>query len=154
MKPKIEHLFVCPEHCMEVAGWIHREWWLDKPGHSVATMAARLREAATRERIPLSLVALRDGRPIGTVNLVENDNDERTDLEPWLAALLVVPEFRNQGVGSALVRALQDEAAGLGIRRMYLGTDIPAYYKRLGARILASYPDDYRIMILESRREG
>jgi len=73
----ILHLFECPQHLPEVARLIHEEWWSDKPGHSVSTMARRLALASDRDAIPLSLVALRDDRPIGTVNLVENDNDER-----------------------------------------------------------------------------
>ena len=56
-------------------------------------------------------------KPIGTVNLVENDNDERQDLAPWLAALLVVPDARGKGVGTRLVRSLLQEAAGLRLER-------------------------------------
>jgi predicted N-acetyltransferase YhbS len=96
-------------------------------------MAARLATASDPDTIPLSLLALCDDTPIGTVNLVENDNDERPDLSPWLAALLVLPEHRGQGVGSQLVRSVIAEAARLGIRQVFLGTDIPQDYARLGA---------------------
>lgn len=150
MTVKIRHLFEHPEHLREVARLIHEEWWSDKPGHSVSTMAARLALAKDKDSIPLSLVALRDGKPIGTVNLVENDNDERQDLTPWLAALLVVPEARGNGVGTRLVRSLLKEAAVLGIPRLYLGTDIPEYYTRLGASLFAEYADGYRIMTMET----
>lgn len=147
----IVHLFERPEHLDEVARWIHEEWWADKPGHSVGTMAARLREAGDPDAIPLSLLALDGDRPVGTVNLVENDNDERPELTPWLAALLVTPAARGRGVGSALVRALAGEAARLGVGRLYLGTDIPEYYLRLGAETFEEYPDGYRIMTMDCR---
>jgi predicted N-acetyltransferase YhbS len=147
---EIAHLFQHPEHVHEVARWIHEEWWRDKPGHTVETMATRLREAKDRNGVPLSLVALRAEGPVGTVNLVANDNEERPDLAPWLAALLVRPEHRGRGVGSALVRSLVAEAGRLGISRMYLGTDIPGYYERLGAVLFERVSDQYCILCLRS----
>ena len=150
MTIEIRHLFECPEHLGEVARLIHQEWWSEKVGHSVSTMAARLAQARNKESIPLSLVALERDQPIGTVNLVENDNDERQDLTPWLAALLVVPEARGKGVGTRLVRSLVKEAAGLGVPRLYLGTDIPGYYTRLGANLFAECPEAYCIMSIDT----
>lgn len=150
MSIEITHLFECPEHLGALATLIHEEWWSDKSGHSVSTMTARLAQAKDSGAIPLSLVALRDGRPVGTVNLVENDNDERPDLTPWLAALLVVPDARGLGIGARLVRALLAAAARLGIPTLYLGTDIPDYYARLGASLFAEHEGGYRIMTIDT----
>jgi predicted N-acetyltransferase YhbS len=133
MTIRIDHLFQHPEHIPLVAGWIYREFWTDKRGYSVGTFEELLGQAAGRDRIPLSLLALVDGRPAGTVNLIVNDNSLRSELSPWLAALIVVPEFRGQGLGSRLVRELAGEARRLGYRELYLGTDIPGFYTRLGA---------------------
>ncbi len=135
MSIEICHLFERPECYPAVATWIHNEWWTDKPGHTPETMEARLRQARTADRIPLSLLALVDGVPAGTINLVENDAETRPHLYPWLAALLVKPRFRGRGVGSALVNRLILEARRLGVTEMYLGTDIPEYYVRFGAVI-------------------
>jgi predicted N-acetyltransferase YhbS len=150
MSVEIGHLFEYPEHLGEVARWIHEEWWSNKPGHTVETMEARLGEASDRNAIPLSLVALRSGSPVGTVNLVANDNEERPDLTPWLAALLVLPEHRGHGVGSELVRSLVKEATRLGVKRVYLGTDVPQYYARLGAEMYEEVSDEYCIMCIKT----
>lgn len=150
MDVEIRHLCDCPEHLGTVARWIHEEWWSDKPGHTVDTMASTLREASDKNAVPLSLVALFTGDPVGTVNLVANDNEGRPDLTPWLAALLVVPEHRSQGVGSNLVRALLKEAARLRVRELYLGTDIPGYYARLGAAMYDDGSADYCIMVIKT----
>jgi predicted N-acetyltransferase YhbS len=147
---RIAHLFQHSEHVHKVARWIHEEWWRDKPGHTVETMEARLREARDRSAVPLSLIALRAGEPVGTVNLVANDNEERPDLTPWLAALLVRPEHRGRGVGSALVRVLAAEAGRLAIPRLYLGTDIPGYYERLGAALFERVSEEYCILCLRT----
>jgi len=71
-------------------------------------------------------------------------------LAPWLAAMLVVPEHRGQGVGSNLVRALLKEAARLGVRQLYLGTDIPDYYAKLGAAMYEEDSGDYCIMVIKT----
>ena len=42
------------------------------------------------------------------------------------------------------------EAARLGVPRVYLGTDIPGYYTRLGASLFAEYPGGYRIMAMDT----
>jgi len=39
---EIRHLCDYPEHLRTVARWIHEEWWSDKPGHTVETMAFEL----------------------------------------------------------------------------------------------------------------
>jgi predicted N-acetyltransferase YhbS len=149
MNLRIEHLHDHPEQFPTVAHWIHREFWVGREGHSPERMEARLRTAADPDRIPLSLLALVDGVPAGTVNLVENDDEERPQLTPWLAALLVVPEHREKGVGSQLVRELVKHGRRLGVPRMYLGTDIPAFYERLEARVHEQVTDAFCVMVIE-----
>ena len=142
----INHLFNTPEHLSTVAGWIYHEFWQDKPGYSPAIFEALLRDADDPGRIPLSLLALIDDRPAGTVNLIHNDDPTRPHLHPWLAALVVVPQYRGQGVGSALVRALLQEARRLDVSELYLGTDIPGFYERCGAVIHEHPGEDHWIM--------
>ncbi len=133
MDIRVDHLLNHPRHLPLVAGWIYREFWAGRPGYSVEVFEARLRGAHDPDRIPLSLLALANGTPAGTVNLVENDNPLRPDLRPWLAALVVLPEHRRQGIGSRLVRELAAHARRLGEAELFLGTDIPHFYARLGA---------------------
>lgn len=86
-----------------------------------------LRQANNPDAIPLSLLALVDGEPVGTINLVENDDESRSHLRAWLAALFVVAKQRGRGIGTDLVGALADKAAALGISTLYLGTDNPNF---------------------------
>ena len=142
----IDHLFNHPEHIPLVATWIYDEFWAGKPGSSVETFVALLRDARDPDRIPLSLLALADGRPAGTVNLIHSDSPSRPHLHPWLAALFVVPELRSQGIGQALVRALLAEARRLRVPELFLGTDIPGYYGRFGATVAERVNDTLVVM--------
>jgi predicted N-acetyltransferase YhbS len=145
---QIDHLFEHPQQITTVARWIHGEFWAETNVHTPDSLERLLRQAADPDRIPLSLIAFFNGTPVGTVNLVANDDDQRTHLYPWLAALFVVPHHRRQGVGTELVSELANRAAGLGIRTLYLGTDNPGFYRRVGAAIHEQVTDKFAIMRL------
>ena len=154
MRLQIDHLYDHPEHIRLVAGWIYAEFWRDQPGYSVETFELLLRQANGPGRIPLSLLALVDGDPAGTVNLIHSDSKSRPRLQPWLAALVVVPERRGRGVGRALCRALVAEARLLGVSELFLGTDIPAFYAALGAELHEQISDTDCIMRFRLGPEG
>lgn len=134
----VTHLFEVAEHRPQVAAWIHDAFWRDRPetGRTVADLEDALSEACDQDAIPLSLLAMVGGQPAGTVNLVEDDDSKRPHLRPWLAALYVAPEFRQIGIASALIAALCDHARRLGVAELYLGTDIPDFYRQFGAEVV------------------
>ena len=149
---QITDLFTHPQYVPLVAGWIHAEFWADKDVFTPTALADLLRLATLSDAIPLSLLAVVDGQPVGTVNLIENDDDRRAHLRPWLAALYVVPDHRRRGIGSALVRSLQRRAGRMGIGELYLGTDNPGFYTRFGAALHEQVVDDFCIMRIECHR--
>ncbi len=146
---RIEHLYNTPQHIRMVADWIYNEFWTENENMKPEILEGWLRDAVDPDKIPLSFLAFYDGKPAGTVNLIENDNEHRPDLAPWLAALLVRPEFRHKGIGSELVRECLNAAKRLGYKRLYLGTDIPEFYEPLGIKIHERVRDDYIIMVAE-----
>src|SRR5919108_4434384 len=62
----------------------------------------------------IALLAELDGRPAGSCLFVREEIDPKHDLTPWLAALYVAPEFRKQGIASALVHAIEQHARDVG----------------------------------------
>ena len=146
---QITHLYEKSEFRPLVSQWIYHEFWQDKAGYSPEYFAALLKNAKSPNRIPLSRLALIDGLPVGTVNLIDNDDEERTHLKPWLAALYVIPEARAQGVGSALVSVCINDAKRLGFHELFLGTDNPHFYQKLGAEHYENTRTDIVIMRFE-----
>jgi GNAT superfamily N-acetyltransferase len=118
----------------EVAGWVWREWGFA----SLAACAADLRRSR-RGTVPSRFLAVGGGAPVGIVNLIACNLPPRCDLMPWLAGLYVHPEHRRGGIGAALVRFCEAEAAMLGFRRLYLYTEhAEGFYGRLGWVIIDS----------------
>lgn len=56
----------------------------------------------------------------------------RQDLFPWLSALAVKKEFRNQNIGQELQKFLISYAKGKGYKELYLYTDLDNYYEKTG----------------------
>jgi GNAT superfamily N-acetyltransferase len=80
-----------------------------------------------------ALLAELDGRPAGSCLFVREEIDPKHDLTPWLAALFVAPAFRNQGIASALVRAIEQHARDAGCTQLYLYTiTAERLYTKLG----------------------
>ena len=85
----------------------------------------------------VALVAKADGEPVGTCLLVESEIEPNHDVSPWLSGLFVIPEHRRQGVGAALVRAIEDQARRRESSRLYLYTSAAVgFYERLGWEVL------------------
>lgn len=145
-KVTIVDLFDKPEHIPTVARWIYDEFWLNKPGYSPELFENLLSEAINPSQIPLSLLAIVNNAPAGTVNLIENDDETRTHLKPWLAALYVCPEFRSMGIGTKLVSFIVERAIALNYLDVYLGTDNPGFYQRLGADFYEQARPDLSIL--------
>lgn len=123
MKLRLEYLPREAAVLRAVAGWIHGEWAHLNPGRTFEKVYARLGQRAGSRKLPLTILA-RDGRrAIGTASLLLNDMDRRRDLTPWLGAVYVAPEYRGRGVGAALCRRVEAEAARLGLGRLYLFTE-------------------------------
>jgi GNAT superfamily N-acetyltransferase len=139
VQPEIVQLAERPEWLAIVAAWIYDEWWTDIDGASVGTLTGLLQAHLVPDRIPLTLVASLDRRPIGTATLLAHDvgTEQWPELSPWLAAVYVVPEYRSRGVGGALVNAAVDRATALGVPTLYLLTNSrEGLYVRLGWQVM------------------
>ena len=75
---------------------------------------------------PVVLVALLpSGEPCGTVTLDYGDMSDRPEMSPWLSSLFVPPQFRGHGIGSQLVRFMQETVRDLSdVDMLYLWVDL------------------------------
>jgi len=96
--------------------------------------------------------------PVGTISLVEYEMDIRTNLNPWVTAVYIHPDYRNRGIGSALVRHIETVAIELGVENLYLFTpDKQRMYATLGWKVienLAYRQMDVSIMAKDLRNKS
>jgi predicted N-acetyltransferase YhbS len=80
------------------------------------------RLAAKKDEAEVGFVAEADGAVVGSGLLVARELDQYHDVGPWLAGLIVHSDWRGQGIGSMLVRAIENQARHNGAPRLYLYT--------------------------------
>ena len=122
-----------PQFVPRLAALHHAQWsWID-PEWTLEEAQANLRVHTAGTAVPTTRVAFIDGALAGSVSLLANDHSRIRKWSPWLASLLVLPEFRCRGIGAQLVGEAVAIAARFGIGRLYLYTDDAApFYARLG----------------------
>jgi GNAT superfamily N-acetyltransferase len=120
MKAKTVLLADRPNLIPTLAGWFARVWAPYYGPGGPGDAAGDLQACCHRDRLPICLVAVdADGAALGTASLKDNSVAERPDLGPWLAALVVPPEFAGQGAADFLVAAIEDRARRLGRSALY-----------------------------------
>lgn len=116
----IEYLSDHPDVISELADWYVSEWepyyGQTGPGDAWADLEAR----RSREALPVGLVAMEGGQVLGTAAL---GLDVTTNLTPSIIGLLVGPNHRGRGIGTALLERCVDVARELQHRRLYVSTN-------------------------------
>ncbi|MGO8055114.1 GNAT family N-acetyltransferase [Rhizobium leguminosarum] len=132
-KIAIEPLKARPEMILVCASWTFGHWDCQAGTTFEETNRLFCDAANDTSSLPLTFVAIADGKPAGMISLRESDFKKRTDLTPWLASLYVHPAHRNLGIGLLLIEKLEIEAERLGYKRLYLTTeDSKSLYEKNG----------------------
>ncbi len=88
-------------------------------GRAEADLAARCRRAG----LPFGVVALARDGAIGTGALDAASYGASDPTEtPWIVGLVVAPQWRGQGIATAIVAALEDAARAKGWSRLHCAT--------------------------------
>jgi GNAT superfamily N-acetyltransferase len=136
-----------------LAQWFYQEWAHLYPDRTLEDVRRVIGERTNKNRIPIALVAFEGEELLGTVCLKIHDMDTRLDLTPWLAGLYVSAPRRRQGIGAALVSAIEKKARELGVQQLYLYTpESESFYSRLGWRVREKVIyHGYQVTIMEKR---
>ncbi len=119
----------------EIAALSYQQWGalFAAAGIDQAGLEALLAERAVTDRLPITLVALDEEGWIGTGSIKMSEPGTKPGLSPWLAGILVKPAYRGTGAGAAIVRALEAQAAALGVDTLYLSVGaVQGFYEKLG----------------------
>lgn len=73
--------------------------------------------------MPATLVLHDRGQVAGSVSLVHGDCEARRDLDPWLASLYVMPDFRGRGHAHRLIDAAIRQATAAAQSELHVFTE-------------------------------
>jgi GNAT superfamily N-acetyltransferase len=120
-----------------VADRVWRAFWKDQ-GHPLELLTGLVRESLGAGPIPTSFIAHDGDTFLGTVAVIACDEESRPQYTPWIAALWVEPEYRQRGIGAALVERASGFAFSIDVKRVYLLTRERrrAFYEKLGWLVL------------------
>lgn len=138
---RIDLLADHPQHIHTLASAMLQQWRYAEPEHTLETRTVQLRNHLNRDALPIAWVAHDTNQVVGTAALRTHDLEDRQELTPWLAGVLVLPAFRRQGIGAALCAAVEQFARRLGVQTLYLYTlDQQGLYGALGWRVFDRAP--------------
>jgi len=152
---QIEHLADHKGALPEIVRWVHNEWGHLMPDISYDKLVTIFKERLTPHSIPETFVATIINEIVGTASIVPHNLSTRMDLSPWIAAVYVIPGYRNLGIGSTIVRAIMEEASILSLESIYLiNPDQECFYANLGWQTLEKTPYRREVVTIMSYQVG
>ena len=120
-----------------LAKWFRDQWPDYHADMSQEEMEQDFLEDASRDRLPIRLVAFESNELAGTIILREHGSETLPEFQPELGGLYVVASHRGHGVASELVRAGMQVALDQGYETVYATTVAAAgILERLGWEFL------------------
>ena len=117
-----------------VARWYFDTWGKGVPGNTFKKLLSRLEGELNRTTVPLTMVALQSGRPIGAAQIKRNELNIFPVETFWLSGVYTTPGARGWGLASMLAEKMVSIAETLDINALYLQTEAlnGGLYARLG----------------------
>lgn len=140
----IEYLYDHQELFDEVASLWAKEWSESLDKTSFEKQRLSVERKANKHKIPFILIALVDGILAGTAAVFEQDLDTRHTNEPWLAAVVTKPEYRNRHIARRLVDSALLECKDIGISKVMLRTETATeYWRKRGWKYCETVLDEH-----------
>lgn len=126
----IQPLYAAPQHASKVTEWL----WQAFGGDTLpqAFFASIVEHSQMPDALPITFIAVEDGKLLATVGLWRCDLISRQDLYPWMAALYVAPEARGKGLAGKLQQHVIEYARTLGYCELFLYSACRDFYERFG----------------------
>lgn len=120
--PAIVNSSKAPHLLPRFRAWVESEWGNVDPFTSTA-------EALI---VPAPILAVEQDQLLGGLSFTDHALPDSKESGVWINTLLVAAQFRNRGIGASLIKAAEAEAARLGIGELFVFTEIPRFYEKLG----------------------
>lgn len=119
------------------------EWFSDKWKLPVEAYRESMEEAINgASPVPQWYCAIKDGRIIGGMGIIENDFHPRKDIAPNVCAVYTEDDCRGQGIAGKLLNFVCADMKEKGINTLYLFTQHKTFYERYGWEYFCNVVDD------------
>ncbi|MGN0600468.1 MAG: GNAT family N-acetyltransferase [Oscillospiraceae bacterium] len=119
------------------------EWFCDKWKLPVEAYRESMEEAINgASSVPQWYCAIKDGRIIGGMGVIENDFHPRKDIAPNVCAVYTEDDCRGQGIAGKLLNFVCADMKENGIDTLYLFTQHKTFYERYGWEYFCNVVDD------------
>ena len=116
-----------------LANWFRDQWPDYHADMSQEEMEHNFLSDASRDRLPIRLIAFESNEPAGTIVLREHGSETVPEFQPELGGLYVVESHRGHGIATELVRAGMNLALDQGFETVFATTVVAAgILERLG----------------------
>ena len=96
-----------------------KQEWPERYGEE-ADAIADLEERSRNTGLPLGIVAMDEGRAVGTLAIANRATPSHSHLTPWIVGFWVDGSRRNRGIGSRLLKAACAKAWTDGFEHLYV----------------------------------
>jgi GNAT superfamily N-acetyltransferase len=136
-KLRIEYLADHPEVLPILKEWFETEWASYYGPGSRGDAKDDLAAYANRTKLPVGMVAFLDNEVCGIAALKSESIRTHSHLSPWAAATMVHRDRRRRGIGTELIRVVEEEAKRHGYDHIYCGTSTATHVlERRGWRLM------------------
>jgi RimJ/RimL family protein N-acetyltransferase len=118
--------------------WFREQWSDYYADMSEAEMEQDFLEDASRDQLPIRLLAFESNQLVGTI-ILRDQNENLKEFQPELGGLYVVESHRGQGIATELIRAGMQLASNQGYETVYATTVVArGILERLGWEFVKS----------------
>ena len=122
---KISNSNLDPDHLALLKDWFISEWGEVDPFDS----------SNEGVKTPSPVLATENGELLGGLSFCWARKPHAAELGVWINAVLISPEYRGLGLASKLVQAAESEAARKGMKELFVYSEFPKMYEKLGWQI-------------------
>lgn len=145
-----------PEVMETLAQAVFDQWssMYARRGESADDVQAKMVDRAVDDRIPLTMVGFDGDTLIGSVTIKNDDFARRSDLNPWIAGVFVLPEHRGKGYSRELIAHAETVAKErFDLDKIYLYTgSAEGLYIKTGYTVVERFDSDTRELVVMEKR--
>lgn len=150
----IKFLADVSQHIPILAQWTYDAWKQYDPTLRLENIIESLKKNLNTDKIPLTYVAIHNGKPVGMVSLKPKIKlADYTDRPLWLGSYFVIEAYRGRGIGTQLLDSAFNKARELGYPKISLFTSNPlaalGYEKKGWKKFATDSYQEHAVVLME-----